>query len=167
MTSKETKLAVIAINNTLSTNNPKGVTDALRRFGYQVDGRFDILNYDALNKALLELYIADPKKWGDVVSSVQFNYQKTDSSTDPNTRATFENLIKSFNPNDNSSTQKGDKPKWWETALNYILGSTTTTHQGTPPPSVAKTSPWVYVGLSIVALAIVGITIYAVTRKSI
>ena len=64
MTQNDLKLAVIAANNTLSTNNPKGLTEALKRNGYVTDNRFDILNNDALNKALLEIYIADPNKWG-------------------------------------------------------------------------------------------------------
>lgn len=154
MTQDELKLAIINVNNTIATNNPKGVTAALKRSGYPTDSRFDMLNHDALTRALLELYMSDPKKWADVVESVQFNYEKTDASTSPSTRATFESIIRSANPNDTSALQKGDKPKWWETALGYILGSTTTTTQGPVAPTTTKTSPWVYVGFSVIALVI-------------
>lgn len=168
MTQNDIKLAVIAVNNTLATNNPKGLTDALKGIGYPVDPRFDILSYDALSKALLELYLADPVKWGQVVKSVPFNYEKTDSSTTQNTRTLFENITKSFNPSDTSATQKGEKPKWWQTALNYVLGSTTTVHSpGDVAALQAKVSVWVYVAFAVLGLSILGIVYITLKQKSI
>lgn len=163
MTSNDVKLAVISINNTLATNNPKGLTDALRRNGYVVDGRFDILNYDALNNALLELYITNPEKWGEVIRSVPFNYQKTDSSTSPETKALFENISTALDPS--GATRKTKAGGFFDKALELILGSTTTTTYGGGSAGIkAKISPWVYAGLIILGLGIVALVIFAIKK---
>lgn len=166
MTEKDIKLAVIVANNTLSTNNPKGLTQALKDVGYPVDGRFDILSNDALNKALLELYITDPVKWGQVMQSVSFNYQKTDSSTSQNTKALFDNITKSFNPNENISTQRGKFSDFFNKALGYIVGSTTTTHMGISTNG-QKPPIWAYVGLSVIGIIILVIVYMALKTKNI
>lgn len=167
MTQKDITLAVIAANSALATNNPKGLTDALRQAGYPVDGRFDIMSHDALAKALLELYTANPRKWAQVMAAVPFNYEKTDSSTTQNTRTLFENIARSFNPDDKSASLKSDKPKWWQTALDYLIGSTTTTHQGAPPPPAQKVPVWAYVSLAVIGVIILAIVWRAFSMKNI
>lgn len=170
MTQNDIKLAVIAVNNTLSTNNPKGLTEALKRIGYPVDSRFDIMSYDALNKALLELYLADPVKWGQVMQSVPFNYQKTDSSTSQNTKTLFENIIRSYDPTYMSatSTAKEKTPAWLQTALGWIVGNTTTTSTGYAPQQIKSTlSTWVYVTYAVLGLAILGIVYITFKQKNI
>lgn len=163
MNQNDIRSSVILINNTLATNNPKGLTEALRKSGYVVDGRFDILNYDALNNALLELYLTSSEKWGDVIRSVPFNYQKTDSSTSPDTKARFENLSASLDQS--GATRKTKLGGFFDQALELFLGSTTTTTTGqTPAQLKAKISPWVYAGLIILGLAIVGLIIFAIKK---
>lgn len=170
MNQNDLRLAVIAVNNTLATNNPKGVTDALRNFGYPVDGQFDILSYDALNKALLDIYDTDRQKWGQIVKSVKFNYEKTDSSTTQNTKTFFENIIRSIDPNyvSSSTTGKFQIPSWMQTAIGLIVGQTTTTH--VIPGDVqfqSKASAWVYVAYAILGLAIVGIVYITFKQKNV
>lgn len=169
MTDNDIRLAVISANNTLATNNPKGLTEALKNSGEPVDDRFDILSYDALSKALLDLYASNPNKWARIMESVPFNYEKTDSSTTQNTKTLFENITKSFNPSDTSSMQKSDKPKWWETALGFIIGGTTTTHTAPVSTSDIKSriSPWVYVAYAVLGLSILGIVFIMVRQKNV
>lgn len=164
MNQVDLKQAVIALNNAFSTNNPKGLTDALKNAGYPVDSRFDILNNDALNKALLELYLTDPNKWGQVMSSVKFNYQKTDSSTSPATKATFQNIAMALAP----ANAKLELPDWANTVLGLVLGETTTYHPGSSP-SVIKGAAiwWGYVALSVIGLAIVLVVFFALRTKNI
>lgn len=163
MNQNDLKQAVIALNNAYSTNNPKGLTEALKNVGYPVDSRFDILNNDALNKALLELYITDPGKWGQVMRSVKFNYQKTDSSTSPATKATFQNIARALAP----ANAKLDLPDWADTVLGLVLGETTTYHPGSSPAVITKGAVWGYVALSVIAIAIVLIVIFALRAKNI
>lgn len=168
MTDRELKSAVISVNNAFAENNPKGLTAALRGIGYPVDNRFDILSYDELNNALINLYNSNQQKWGEVVGAVKFNYEKTDSSTSQNTKAAFENIIKSLDSNyvSPSSTGKFTLPKWAETAIGLLVGQTTTVHTGTPPPP-APTPVWAYVGLTVIGLAIVAIVFFALRTKNI
>ena len=165
MTENDVRMAVIAVNNTLATNNPKGLTEALRAEGFKGDAQFDILSYDTLNSGLLELFALDPRRWERVVKSVEFNYEKTDSSTSQNTRTLFENIIRAYDPNytASSSTAKGT-PAWLQTAIGFIAGSTTTTTVGTSPSGASKVSTWVYVGLTVLGLLIVGLVVFAIIQ---
>ena len=163
MTENELKIAVISANNTLATNNPKGLTDALRRGGYITDGRFDIVGYDALNKALLEIYLTNPVKWGEIMQSVPFNYQKTDSSTSPETKVLFQNISVAIDPT--RASARGSMGKWFDDALALLVGSTTTTTYGGGSAGIkAKISPWVYVAFTILGLGIVALIIFAIKK---
>lgn len=165
MTQNDIKLAVIAANDTLATNNPKGLTIALRKAGYYGDSRYDILGHDALTKMLMELYVDSPKSWGKVMQSVPFDYQSTDSSTNPETKSLFQNISKAIDPN--SASAKLTLPKWFDDALGLIIGSTTTTHVGTTPADTNKTPIWAYVGLSVIGVVILIIVYMALKQKSI
>lgn len=162
MTENEKLQAVISANQTLATNNPKGLTDALRFGGHITDGRFDIASYDTLTKALLNIYLANPDGWGAIMRSVPFNYQKTDSSTSPDTRARFENISTSIDPS--RSSAKTGAGKWFDDFLGLVLGSTTTTTVVSTSQLKAKISPWVYAGLIILGLGIVALVIFAIKK---
>ena len=161
MTENDKRLAVIAVNQALATNNPKGLTDALRLGRHITDGRFDIVGYETLNKALLELYLTNPDGWAAIVKSVPFNYQKTDDSTSPDTRVLFQNISTSIDSTMASS--KGSMGKWFDNAIDLILGSTTTTTVGGTPlkPSI---SPWVYAALTLLGIGIVALIIFAIKK---
>lgn len=165
MTQNDIRRAVMAVNSNLATNNPRGVTDALKGIGYPVDSRFDILSNSELNKALLGLYDENPSTWASVVRSVPFNYQKTDSSTSPATIAEFQNITRAFNPNDPSVLRDEVGRKWWEVGLDYIIGSTTTITSGLGTlGTTAKTPTWVYVGLTLTGLSIVALVIFTIIQ---
>lgn len=164
MTQNDIRLAVIAANDTLATNNPKGLTEALRRAGHYGDSRYDILGHDALTKMLMEVYVDSPQQWGKIMRSVPFDYQRTDSSTNPETKSLFMNISKAIDPA--SASAKITLPAWFDTALGLIIGSTTTTHGG-GSPAVQKTPVWAYVGLSIIGIVILVIVYLALRTKNI
>lgn len=164
MTQKELNSAVSLVNKTLATNNPKGLTIALRNYGYSVDNRFDILSYSELNKILSDIYNSNPQQWVQIVKSVPFNYEKTDSSTSPDTKSRFQNIVTSINPSA-YSTGKFQLPKWFDDALDIIVGSTETVT--VTPATPTKTSPWVYVGYILIVIAIIAIVYAAFKMKSI
>lgn len=162
-TSNDIRNAVTAINNALAANNPKGLTDVLRAEGIVSDGRFDILSYDALVRVLQETYLTDPAKWGEIMKSVPFNYQKTDSSTSPRTREQFEIISASLDSS--GEVQKTKAGGFFDKALELLLGSTTTTTGGYAPTQLkAKASPWVYVAFTVLGLALLGLIIFAIKK---
>lgn len=165
MTQKDINMAVTAANDTLATNNPKGLTDALRKAGHYGDSRYDILGHDALTKMLMELYVDSPKQWGKVMQSVPFDYQRTDSSTNPEIKSLFMNISKAIDPS--SASAKLTTPKWFGDVLGLILGSTTTIEPGLAPSPPPKAPVWAYVGLAVVAVAIIVIVWMALKQKSI
>lgn len=165
MTSNDIKLAVIAANDTLATNNPKGLTEALRKAGHYGDSRYDILGHDALTKMLMDVYVDSPQSWGKIMQSVPFDYQRTDSSTNPETKALFQNISKAIDPN--SSTAKLTLPGWFGDALGLILGSTTTITPGPGPAAAPKTPVWAYVGLTVIGLIILVIVWKAFSMRNI
>lgn len=167
MTQNDIRLAVIAANDTLATNNPKGLTEALRKAGHYGDSRYDILGHDALTKMLMEVYVDSPQQWGKIMRSVPFDYQRTDSSTNPETKSLFMNISKAIDPA--SASEKITLPAWFDTALGLIIGSTTTTNTGPTTSSdiKSKISPWVYVVYAVLALSILGIVIITLKQKSI
>lgn len=162
MTQQEIRRSVLTINDTIATNNPTGLTTVLKAVGYPVDNRFDSLSHADLTKALWDLYNTDKAKWAQVIRSVPFNYEKTDASTSPATRATFESITRSFNPVDDSlnATARGEK-KWYQTAAEYLLGATTTVTYGPGGVSSPKISPWFYFGLIIAIITILVILWFA------
>lgn len=164
MTQRDLNRAVDLVNRTLATNNPKGLTSSLKSYGYSIDNRFDILSYSELTKTLSDIYNSNPRQWSQIVRSVAFNYEKTDSSTSPDTKSRFQNIVNSIDPNA-QATGKFQLPKWFNDALDLIVGSTETTV--VTPPAPTPTSPWVYVAYTVAFLAILGIVYWAFKAKNI
>lgn len=118
MTSQELKSAAIRINQIIATNNPKGVTEALKREGYPT--QFDIMSADDIEKALLGIYNLDPLKWNRIVSSVSYNPQVTNSSTTPEAKQYIINLGRNLNMpgSDTASASRFD----FSGAIHWIGG---------------------------------------------
>lgn len=145
MTLQQLRSSAIRINQIVATNNPKGVTDALKREGYPT--QFDIMSADDIEKALLGIYNLDPLKWNRILSSVSYNPQVTNSSTTPETKQYIINLGRSLNMpgSDVASASRFD----FSGAIHWITGLITGTTVNNSNTVTSTTTPAVKTGIVI------------------
>ena len=98
---------IIPLTNLIVRNNSGAVARALMELGY--DKKF--IQNEELEKALLQLYMADPDKYFDVLISIPWNYGHTETNKDIR-----DSILKSMNITDTIET----KGEWWKKLVEEI-----------------------------------------------
>lgn len=151
MTQQELNAAVIAINKIIASNNPVAAVDALKKYGFQT--KFDVLPAADIEKALLELYTANPSTYFQVIKEIPYRDTITNWTTSPETKQNIYNIASQLGVNqlNGNPSAKIDFGNIWHSIVTTIGGSSTTN-----PNVVTTTSQPLLSTTWIVILAIIG-----------
>lgn len=105
---------VIPITSLIVRNNGGAAARALMEQGYEKK----YIQNEELEKALLQLYLADPDKYFDLLISIPWNYGHTETNK-PEIRDT---ILESMNLTDTTET----KGEWWKALVNEVRKSQST-----------------------------------------
>lgn len=150
MTTNDYNKAVASVIKLIVANNAGKVAQGLRSAGYETK---DFVPASELETALFQLHSANPNKFYEVLSGIQWNYGNNNWTNEPKYR---DEIMKLVGEQSGSAVAKGS---WWEILLTLLQPQA-------PPPQPLPVSQGrgagFWIGMSAIAIGIVVVIIIGI-----
>lgn len=147
---------VIAAIHVISSNNPRGVLRELRKEGYVT--QFDLIPIEDIEAELYRVYMTDKTKFYNILSRVDWNNEILNWTNQP---ANKDRILAAIGAP--ASTARLSFGSAWQGFVTFLAGQEV---PGDPGSVTEGTPASVYIALAVVALAVVGIVIFALRKTN-